>query len=122
MDPHGEGGFFYRDRLRDRFVCYAVLYHHPSNKPIKQTVSLLRCIISSPIKQTDHANGLFVTLYYIISHHYFEYKYAYTHSDKGLQMEYLLACFWEGQEGSFMLWAFPETGQQVFHLQTFITM
>jgi cytochrome c-type biogenesis protein CcmF len=50
--------------------------------------------------------GLFVTLYYIISHHYFEYKYAYTHSDKGLQMEYLLACFWEGQEGSFMLWAF----------------
>jgi cytochrome c-type biogenesis protein CcmF len=50
--------------------------------------------------------GLFITLYYIISHHFFEYKYAYTHSDKGLQMQYLLACFWEGQEGSFMLWAF----------------
>ncbi|MES2004282.1 MAG: cytochrome c biogenesis protein CcsA [Bacteroidota bacterium] len=49
---------------------------------------------------------LFITLYYIISHHYFEYKYAYTHSDKSLQTEYLLACFWEGQEGSFMLWSF----------------
>lgn len=50
--------------------------------------------------------SMFVTLYYIISHHYFEYKYAYNHSDKGLQLEYLLSCFWEGQEGSFMLWAF----------------
>ncbi len=49
---------------------------------------------------------LFVTLYYIISHHLFEYKYAYTHSDKSLQTEYLFACFWEGAEGSFMLWGF----------------
>jgi cytochrome c-type biogenesis protein CcmF len=48
----------------------------------------------------------FITLYYIISHHLFEYKYAFTHSDRGLQVEYLLACFWEGQEGSFMLWSF----------------
>lgn len=49
---------------------------------------------------------LFVSLYYIISNHLFEYKYAYTHSDKSLQVEYLFACFWEGQEGSFMLWSF----------------
>ncbi len=50
--------------------------------------------------------GMFVILYYIISNHLFEYKYAYTHSDKSLQVEYLLSCFWEGQEGSFMLWSF----------------
>ena len=50
--------------------------------------------------------SLFITLYYIISHHLFEYKYAYTHSDKSLQVQYLFACFWEGQEGSFMLWSF----------------
>ena len=49
---------------------------------------------------------MFFSLYYIISHHLFEYKYAFTHSDKSLQVEYLLACFWEGQEGSFMLWSF----------------
>jgi cytochrome c-type biogenesis protein CcmF len=48
----------------------------------------------------------FLLLYIIISNHYFEYKYAYTHSDKSLQPEYLLSCFWEGQEGSFMLWSF----------------
>jgi cytochrome c-type biogenesis protein CcmF len=50
--------------------------------------------------------SLFIILYYIISNHLFEYKYAYTHSDKSLQVEYLFACFWEGQEGSFMLWSF----------------
>jgi cytochrome c-type biogenesis protein CcmF len=48
----------------------------------------------------------FLLLYIIISNHYFEYKYAYMHSDKSLQPEYLLSCFWEGQEGSFMLWSF----------------
>jgi cytochrome c-type biogenesis protein CcmF len=50
--------------------------------------------------------GLFVVLYYIISAHLFEYKYAWQHSSKSLQVEYLLSCFWEGQEGSFMLWSF----------------
>ncbi len=49
---------------------------------------------------------IFGTLYYIISNHLFEYKYAWQHSDKSMQVEYLLSCFWEGQEGSFMLWSF----------------
>ncbi len=56
--------------------------------------------------ETVSVLALFGTLYYIISHHLFEYKYAYTHSDRSLQTEYLLSCFWEGQEGSFMLWSF----------------
>ncbi len=50
--------------------------------------------------------GVFAVLYYIISNHLFEYKYAWQHSSRALQVEYLLSCFWEGQEGSFMLWSF----------------
>ncbi len=50
--------------------------------------------------------AIFVTLYHIIANHLFEYKYAWQHSDKSLQLEYLLSCFWEGQEGSFLLWSF----------------
>ena len=50
--------------------------------------------------------GMFAILYYIISHHLFEYKYAWQHSSRALQFEYLLSCFWEGQEGAFMLWSF----------------
>ncbi len=50
--------------------------------------------------------GIFFALYYIITHHLFEYHYAWAHSSKALPAKYLLSCFWEGQEGSFMLWAF----------------
>jgi cytochrome c-type biogenesis protein CcmF len=56
--------------------------------------------------QTIAILGMFVTLYFIISSHLFEYKYAWQHSSRNLQVEYLLSCFWEGQEGSFMLWSF----------------
>ncbi|HNP54845.1 MAG TPA: cytochrome c biogenesis protein CcsA, partial [Ferruginibacter sp.] len=31
--------------------------------------------------------------------------YAYKHASKELEAKYLLACIWEGQEGSFLLWA-----------------
>ena len=50
--------------------------------------------------------GMFLTLYYIIANHLFEYHYAWEHSSRALPMKYLLSCFWEGQQGSFMLWAF----------------
>jgi cytochrome c-type biogenesis protein CcmF len=50
--------------------------------------------------------GIFISLYFIISNHRFEYKYAWQHSNYQLPMQYILACFWEGQEGSFLLWSF----------------
>ncbi|MEO9003551.1 MAG: cytochrome c biogenesis protein CcsA [Ginsengibacter sp.] len=48
---------------------------------------------------------VFTCIYYICSQHYFEYLYAYKHASKELEPKYLLACIWEGQEGSFLLWA-----------------
>lgn len=50
--------------------------------------------------------GIFSTLFYLIHAHYFEYSYVWTHSSKDLAPEYMIACFWEGQEGSFLLWTF----------------
>jgi cytochrome c-type biogenesis protein CcmF len=50
--------------------------------------------------------GICVTLFVIISNHYFEYHYAYNYSDKKLPTYYLISTFWNGQEGSFMLWMF----------------
>ena len=49
--------------------------------------------------------SIFGILYFIISNHLFEYKYAWQHSSISLETKYLLACFWEGQEGSFLLWS-----------------
>lgn len=48
---------------------------------------------------------VFGMLYYICANHYYEYLYAYKHSSKELEPKYLLACIWEGQEGSFLLWS-----------------
>ena len=48
--------------------------------------------------------GVFVTLFVIIQGHYYEYAYAYEHSSNSLPLRYMVSCFWEGQEGSFLLW------------------
>ncbi len=50
--------------------------------------------------------GIFIALYYIIENHLFEYHYAWEHSSVAMPGKYLLSCFWEGQQGSFMLWSF----------------
>jgi cytochrome c-type biogenesis protein CcmF len=50
--------------------------------------------------------GIGVSLFTIIANHYFEYHYAYNYSDKKLPTHYLISTFWNGQEGSFMLWMF----------------
>lgn len=49
--------------------------------------------------------AIFSLLFFIIQNHLFEYHYAWKHSSLSLEFKYLLACFWEGQEGSFLLWS-----------------
>lgn len=50
--------------------------------------------------------GVATCLFYIIFNHYFEYHYAWSHSSLALPLRYMIACFWESQEGSFLLWLF----------------
>jgi cytochrome c-type biogenesis protein CcmF len=50
--------------------------------------------------------GIAITLFYMIFNHFFEYQYVWQHSKKSMDMKYILSCFWEGQEGSFLLWTF----------------
>lgn len=49
--------------------------------------------------------AVFSIVFYIIYNHYFEYYYVYNHSDRSLAFKFLLSSIWEGQEGSFLLWA-----------------
>jgi cytochrome c-type biogenesis protein CcmF len=48
--------------------------------------------------------GVFGTLFYLIFTHHYEYYYVWSHSSNQLPFKFLLSCFWEGQEGSFLLW------------------
>lgn len=50
--------------------------------------------------------GIVAVLFIMLFNHYFEYEYVWHHSNKQMDMQYIASCFWEGQEGSFLLWAF----------------
>lgn len=46
------------------------------------------------------------SLFVIIYSHQYQYHYAWSHSSSQLPVYYMISCFWEGQEGSFLLWIF----------------
>jgi len=50
--------------------------------------------------------GIAATLFYMLFNHLYEYSYVWQHSNNSMPMEYIMSCFWEGQEGSFLLWTF----------------
>lgn len=58
--------------------------------------------------------GVVVTLFVIIYSNSFEYHYAWSHASRDLPFYYKISCFWEGQEGSFLLWMFWHVVLAVF--------
>ncbi|SDK82427.1 cytochrome c-type biogenesis protein CcmF [Catalinimonas alkaloidigena] len=50
--------------------------------------------------------GVVATLFFIVYNHYYEYHYAWSYSSEHLPTQYIIASFWNGQEGSFLLWLF----------------
>lgn len=50
--------------------------------------------------------GIVATLFVMLFNHWFEYDYVWKHSNLQMPLKYIASCFWEGQEGSFLLWTF----------------
>ncbi len=50
--------------------------------------------------------GIIVTLFCMIFKHLYQYHYVWEYSNDEMPRRYTLACFWGGQEGSFLLWIF----------------
>lgn len=50
-----------------------------------------------------------LTLYFLIFSHHYDYDYVRKHVSNTLSVPFLISCFWEGQEGSFLLWIFFNT-------------
>ena len=50
--------------------------------------------------------GIILTLFFMIYDHRYEYHYVWSHSSNELPVHFMISCFWEGQEGSFLLWTF----------------
>lgn len=104
--PGQTGHFFAILSLVASIVATIAFYKASNIHQIQEKNSWLRLARGAFFMETVSVLAIFISLYYIISNHLFEYKYAWQHSSKALQVEYLLSCFWEGQEGSFMLWSF----------------
>src|SRR5690242_18427210 len=76
---------------------------------IKNTGESHRWLQTGKIAFFIHAFSIFAVagiMFYLIFNHYFEYYYVWQHSNTIMPKRYILACFWEGQEGSFLLWIF----------------
>ncbi|MBK9759115.1 MAG: cytochrome c biogenesis protein CcsA [Flavobacteriales bacterium] len=50
--------------------------------------------------------GIIVTLFVMLFKHWFEFDYVWKHSNTLMPLQYIASCFWEGQEGSFLLFTF----------------
>ena len=58
------------------------------------------------------------TLFYMMANHYFEYDYVWKHTSLDLPGRFLFSAFWEGQEGSFLLWMFWHSILGLFLMHT----
>ncbi len=45
-------------------------------------------------------------IFHIMLNKYYEYSYVFQHVSEDLPFKYIFSAFWEGQEGSFLLWMF----------------
>ena len=45
-------------------------------------------------------------IFYVMLQRYYEYQYVWAHVSEDLPLRYIFSAFWEGQEGSFLLWMF----------------
>ncbi|WP_022824438.1 cytochrome c biogenesis protein CcsA [Hymenobacter norwichensis] len=82
-------------------------YMAARNQPLGQSdASWLRIGRSAFIVHGVAVVAVIVCLFGIIHGHRYEYYYAWSHSSNHLPVYYMISCFWEGQEGSFLLWIF----------------
>ena len=50
--------------------------------------------------------GVIGVMFFVMVNKHYEYWYAFEHVSNDLSMRYIFSAFWEGQEGSFLLWMF----------------
>src|SRR6476620_2766598 len=112
MDYTGEhllpgilGHFFITLSIVASLVATFAYFKTTQSKNESETVSWKTMARGAFLVEVLSVFAIFGILFYIIYNHLFEYKYAWQHSSRSLETKYLLSCFWEGQEGSFLLWS-----------------
>ncbi len=71
---------------------------------LSEKQSWIRFARTAFLIETISVISIFIIIYFLVANHYHEYFFAWNHSSLSLQPKYLLACIWEDQSGSFLLW------------------
>ena len=85
----------------------SIAYFFATNKEATPQFSSWRNL--GRIGFTIHGISIYTTIaltFYIMIQKYYEYVYVFEHVSDTLPFRYIFSAFWEGQEGSFMLWMF----------------
>ena len=79
----------------------ASIAFYKSNKSVTdyEKQSWMRIAKAAFLLETISVISIIGCIYYILSNHLFEYKYAWEHSDRTMQTRYIFACLWEGAGG-----------------------
>lgn len=80
---------------------FSMVMYFYTYRGAKNTINLARISYHAMVMLVIVAST--VLLYALLTHQY-QYKYVYSYSSSDLPLGYLIATFWAGQEGSFMLW------------------
>ena len=85
----------------------AVAYYFATEKRAEESYISWRNI--GRASYLAHGLGIFIvigTMFYLMINQYYEYQYVQAHVSEDLPFKYIFSAFWEGQEGSFLLWMF----------------
>jgi len=102
--PGQIGHFFILLAFVASLISTISFFKASSNNPSPDNRTWLLYARGAYLTQIVSLAIVFGIVYYICANHLFEYMYAYKHASLELEPKYLLACIWEGQEGSFLLW------------------
>jgi len=83
------------------FAVYALYRHAQGGSQSWQRLGKIAFIL--------HGLSVFTviaSMFYMMVNHLYEYRYAWEHVSNDLPLRYVWSAFWEGQEGSFLLWMF----------------
>ncbi|RKY99114.1 MAG: cytochrome C biogenesis protein [Ignavibacteriae bacterium] len=83
------------------FSIMAMVMYYLSFKGYKNTLNYARISYHGMVLFIIAASTL---LWYALLTHQYQYHYVFSYSNNSLDTGFLIASFWGGQEGSFMLW------------------
>ncbi|MDQ3142779.1 MAG: cytochrome c biogenesis protein CcsA [Bacteroidota bacterium] len=102
---------YYFGHILILIAFFSALYAMIAAVYSKRSIDLLHSVWVKPLKLSLSIHitaviGIIALLFYIMIQHYYEFQYVWAHVSDELPMRYIFSAFWEGQEGSFLLWMF----------------